>query len=59
MPNPYEVTGASTGFGRLVTESVLKNGEVAVATLRKPEMLSDLAAKHPADVRVEPSHKIF
>ena len=43
------VTGASTGFGRLLTELVLKNGDRAVATLRKPEVLADLASKHGKD----------
>lgn len=29
-----------------MTELVLKNGGIAIATLRKPEALADLAAKH-------------
>ncbi|KAH7924636.1 NAD(P)-binding protein [Leucogyrophana mollusca] len=41
------ITGASTGFGRSVTELALKSGDVVVATLRKPEMLADLVAKYP------------
>ncbi|KAH9938703.1 uncharacterized protein B0H18DRAFT_1134764 [Fomitopsis serialis] len=43
------ITGASSGFGRLMTEIVLKNGDSAVATLRKPEVLADLASQHSAD----------
>lgn len=43
------VTGASTGFGRFLTELVLKNGDRAVATLRKPEVLADLASNHGKD----------
>ena len=43
------VTGSSTGFGRLMTELVLKNGDVAVATLRRPEVLADLVSKNPED----------
>lgn len=43
------VTGSSTGFGRLMTELVLRNGDFAVATLRKPEVLADLVAKQPKE----------
>ncbi|CAL1712884.1 unnamed protein product [Somion occarium] len=42
------ITGASSGFGREMTELVLKKGEIAVATARKPETLNDLKAKYPA-----------
>ncbi|KAG1742773.1 NAD(P)-binding protein, partial [Suillus paluster] len=41
------VTGSSTGFGRAMVEEVLRNGEIAVATLRKPSVFDDLAAKYP------------
>ncbi|KAG1731460.1 NAD(P)-binding protein [Suillus paluster] len=37
------VTGASSGFGRAVTEFMLQKGDNVVATLRKPAMLDDLA----------------
>jgi len=40
------ITGASSGFGRSVTERVLSQGDIAVATLRKPEVLADLVAKY-------------
>jgi len=43
------VTGASSGFGRSMTEVVLRNGGIAIATLRKPEVLEDLSSKYPAD----------
>lgn len=40
------VTGSSTGFGRLLTEFALEKGDKVVATLRKPEVISDLATKY-------------
>jgi NAD(P)-dependent dehydrogenase (short-subunit alcohol dehydrogenase family) len=41
------ITGASTGFGRLLAEQVLAAGERAVATARKPEQIAELSAKNP------------
>ncbi|KAI0316432.1 NAD(P)-binding protein [Amylostereum chailletii] len=41
------ITGASTGFGRVMAEQALANGDNVVATLRKPAMLSDLTALYP------------
>ena len=41
------VTGCSSGFGLGVTEYALKKGDKVVATLRRPEVLSELAAEHP------------
>lgn len=43
---PAIVTGASRGIGRSMTELVLKNGDIAVATLRNPSSLSDLSSKY-------------
>ncbi|EED79184.1 predicted protein [Postia placenta Mad-698-R] len=48
-PKVWFITGSSTGLGRSMTELVLKNGDIAVATLRKPDALSDLVAKYPAE----------
>ncbi|KIJ39281.1 hypothetical protein M422DRAFT_257887 [Sphaerobolus stellatus SS14] len=39
-------TGSSVGLGRAVTEHVLSQGDIVVATLRKPEAISDLASKY-------------
>lgn len=36
------ITGASTGFGRQLAETVLKHGDQCVLTARKPEQLADL-----------------
>jgi NADP-dependent 3-hydroxy acid dehydrogenase YdfG len=41
------VTGASSGFGYILTELALKNGEKVVATVRKPGVLSSLSAQYP------------
>ncbi|KAG1868267.1 NAD-P-binding protein [Suillus subalutaceus] len=46
-PRVWLITGSSSGFGRAMTEEVLRNGEIVVATLRKPSALDDLAAKYP------------
>ncbi|KAG2116841.1 NAD(P)-binding protein [Suillus clintonianus] len=42
------VTGSSSGFGRSMTEFLLKNGNKVVATLRRIEALSDLAKQYPS-----------
>lgn len=36
------ITGCSTGFGRALTEEVLKQGGIVVATARKPQQLENL-----------------
>ena len=41
------VTGCSSGFGLCITEHALQKGDRVVATLRKPEVLSELAVKYP------------
>ena len=41
------ITGASTGFGRLLAEQVLEAGGSVIATARKPEQIADLADKFP------------
>ncbi|KAN0074601.1 hypothetical protein V8E55_011650 [Tylopilus felleus] len=41
------ITGCSSGFGLCITEYALEKGDRVVATLRKPEVLSELAAKYP------------
>ncbi|KAG2365495.1 hypothetical protein BDR07DRAFT_642428 [Suillus spraguei] len=46
-PRVWLITGSSSGLGRAMTEEVLRNGEIAVATLRKPSVLDDLVSKYP------------
>ncbi|KAH9939442.1 hypothetical protein B0H21DRAFT_893982 [Amylocystis lapponica] len=41
------ITGCSSGFGRALVEKISARGERVVATLRKPEVLADLAGKYP------------
>ncbi|KAJ7091385.1 hypothetical protein B0H15DRAFT_906389 [Mycena belliarum] len=43
------ITGASSGFGLLMAEKALANGEKVVATLRKPEVIASLAAQYTKD----------
>jgi NAD(P)-dependent dehydrogenase (short-subunit alcohol dehydrogenase family) len=40
------ITESSTGFGRSLTEAVLKKGDRVIATARKPEQLNDLVMKY-------------
>jgi NADP-dependent 3-hydroxy acid dehydrogenase YdfG len=45
------ITGASTGFGRLLAEEVLKAGGKVVATARKLDKVADLEAKYPGSAK--------
>jgi NAD(P)-dependent dehydrogenase (short-subunit alcohol dehydrogenase family) len=45
------ITGASTGFGRLLAEEVLKAGGRVLATARKPEQIAELTQKYPETAR--------
>lgn len=40
------ITGASSGFGRAMTEQLLERGDRVAATARTPERLADLAEKY-------------
>jgi len=41
------ITGASTGFGRLLAEEVLKSGGKVIATARKLDKVADLEEQYP------------
>ncbi|KIJ62843.1 hypothetical protein HYDPIDRAFT_93555 [Hydnomerulius pinastri MD-312] len=45
-PQVWFVTGASSGFGRAITDHVLRQGNKVIATLRKPEVISDLVERY-------------
>jgi NAD(P)-dependent dehydrogenase (short-subunit alcohol dehydrogenase family) len=45
------ITGASTGFGRLLSEELLKRGERVAATARDLAKVQDLETKYPGTAR--------
>jgi len=45
------ITGASTGFGRLLAEEVLKTGGKVVATARRLDKVADLETKYPQSAK--------
>lgn len=49
LPCNYVVTGSSSGFGRHITELALQSGDIAIATLRSPAALADLASQYGPD----------
>ncbi|MCZ8382055.1 SDR family oxidoreductase [Mycobacterium sp. CPCC 205372] len=46
MTRTWFITGASRGMGRELVEQLLARGDTVAATLRRPEQLDDLAARH-------------
>ncbi|MFB8174684.1 oxidoreductase [Streptomyces sp. NPDC055966] len=50
MNKVWLVTGASSGFGRAITEAAVAAGDVVVGAARRPEALDDLVAAHPDQV---------
>ena len=45
------ITGSNSGFGRSLTEAVLKKGYKVVATTRHPEEIEDLVKEYPDKVK--------
>jgi len=50
-PKVWFITGASTGFGRLLAEEVLRQGGKVIATARSLDKVADLEEKHPGQAR--------
>ncbi|MFQ6142725.1 oxidoreductase [Streptomyces seoulensis] len=50
MNKVWLITGASSGFGRAITEAALAAGDVVVGAVRRTEDLDDLVAAHPDQV---------
>jgi NAD(P)-dependent dehydrogenase (short-subunit alcohol dehydrogenase family) len=50
-PRTWFITGASTGFGRLLAEELLKRGEKVAATARNIAQVQDLEQKYPGKAR--------
>ncbi|MFE9902262.1 oxidoreductase [Streptomyces achromogenes] len=50
MSKVWLVTGASSGFGRAITEAAVAAGDLVVGAARRPEALEDLVAAHPGQV---------
>jgi NAD(P)-dependent dehydrogenase (short-subunit alcohol dehydrogenase family) len=46
MSKTWFITGASSGFGRNLTELLLERGDTVAATVRRPESLADLSAAY-------------
>jgi NAD(P)-dependent dehydrogenase (short-subunit alcohol dehydrogenase family) len=46
MAKTWLITGAGSGFGRQLTELLLERGDRVAATVRKPDALQDLTARH-------------
>jgi len=44
------ITGASSGFGRAITEAAVAEDDTVIATARNATVLSDIAAAHPGQV---------
>jgi short-subunit dehydrogenase len=50
-PRTWFITGASTGFGRLLAEEVLKSGGKVIATARNIDKVIDLEEKYPGQAK--------
>src|SRR4051794_8988414 len=44
------ITGATSGFGRSLTQAALDRGDVVVGAARSPDRLADLIAAHPGQL---------
>ncbi|MFI6310798.1 oxidoreductase [Nocardia fusca] len=46
-PKTWLVTGASSGFGRAITQAAIEAGDTVIAVARRTAALDDLVAAHP------------
>ncbi len=49
----WMITGASTGFGKVLAEKLLADGQKVVATARKPEQIKHLASDQDRSLVIE------
>ncbi len=54
MSRTWFITGTSSGLGRILTEALLARGDRVAATLRRPERLDALKARHGDRLWVAP-----
>src|SRR5260221_882344 len=52
LPKTWFITGASSGFGRTLTEKLVAGGDRVAATRRKVHVLDDLKAQYGDDLWV-------
>jgi NAD(P)-dependent dehydrogenase (short-subunit alcohol dehydrogenase family) len=50
MNRVWLITGASSGFGRAITEAAVAADDIVIATARNAKVLSGIAAAHPGQV---------
>lgn len=54
MNKVWLITGASSGFGRAITEAAVGASDVVIAAARNASRLADLSAAHPGQVETLP-----
>ena len=47
------ITGVSSGFGRQLTEQLLKRGDLVIGTVRDTKRITDLIERYPQSFHVE------
>jgi NAD(P)-dependent dehydrogenase (short-subunit alcohol dehydrogenase family) len=47
------ITGVSSGFGRQLTEQLLKRGDLVIGTVRDTKKITDLIERHPQSFHAE------
>jgi NAD(P)-dependent dehydrogenase (short-subunit alcohol dehydrogenase family) len=52
-PRTWLITGVSSGFGRELTEALLRRGDQVVGTVRRPDAVADLIERNPDTFHAE------